>query len=219
MAPNGRLRQSGPANRQSSAPTPLPPYQPPALPLNDAAQRAIHDLPRTHRLDGLKRHLLIANEILTVTAGEANDRYQERVTAQQKRKARKAGLGNLEEDETDLYVEEMRLRVGEMTEKMEESVRQIIDAQVGVDDVETTLKEIDGNVIVGGGALTSTQSTLGASQFRQRQSRRDNDLNDDDKSELGDESSQGEIIGPAEILKQKISEHKTRYEAISMRDR
>ena len=214
MSSSARPRQSATGQRPNRGPAFLPVYQPPTNPLNEAAQRALHDLPRTHNLANLTKHLQIANDTLTNAAGDVNDRYQRKAVYQQKQNARRAAQGNDEEDdEGNRAVEEMREKVDEMTSRMEESVRKVIDARAIVASVELALRELDTNVAAGNGAIAPTQSTLGASQFRQRRRVQGEDADSED------ESSQEVIVGPTSLLKRKITEQQTEYEGLSMRDR
>lgn len=211
--------------RPSRGPTPLPPYEPPSHPLTPAAQRALQALPRTHKLDRLKRHLDVSNNSLTEMAGEVNDRYWQRADYHRRRKARRAQQGiddGVEEEGRDRTLEQMRETVDGMTEKMEEGVRRMIDAKAAVDGVENALVEVAGNVARGNGAVAATQSTLGASQFRQGRRRRGGGHNDDEGSEFEDEPSQEdgqENVGPTQVLQKKLEDHRMRYNTLPLRNR
>ena len=220
MATSSRPRPSEQASRQSRPPARLPAYQAPAHPLNETAQRALHNLPSAHKLDKLKHHLEKSVAALTENAGHINDCYQAKSERQQKRKARRAQQG-IEDEEDDSTVDEVKAQVDDLTERMEVSVRKIIDAQAAVEGAETALKEVGQNVAAGGGALAPTQSTLGASQFRQRRRRRGVDLDEDD-SDFDDAASQAENqenAGISGLLSRKIAEQRSRYDNLTMRDR
>lgn len=220
MASSGRARKSNTASKPSRGPTLLPPYQPPANKLNDAAQRALHNLPNTHRLDGLHTRLKHANGLLCNNAGELNDRYQQKAAGHQKRQARRRAQGAADDDDDDNNVEKMKHEVKEMTSRMEQSMRMIIDAKAAVDGVEGALKELDANITAGRGAIAPTQSTLGASQFRQR-GRKRGAQSDNEDEESGDEVTASQAIGdgPAVLWKKKIAENDSVYEGLSMRNR
>lgn len=191
MALSGRARQSNAASKPNRGPTALPPYQPPANKLNNAGQRALHSLPSNHRLDGLQKRLKHANTVLSNTAGELNDRYQQKAAAHQRRQARRRAQG-AEDDEADEDVEKMQLGVEGMTDRMEQSVRMIIDARAAVEGVDTALRELDTNISAGGGAVAPTQSTLGASQFRHKRRKPEAEPDDDeDEDEDEDENDDG----------------------------
>ncbi len=220
MASSGRARQSNTASRANREPTLLPPYQPPANKLNDAAQRALHNIPNNHRLDGLHNRLKHANGLLSNTAGELNDRYQQKVVGHQKRQARRKAQGATD-DEDNSHVEQMRHEVKEMTSRMEQSMRMIIDARAAVGGVGNALKELDANATAGRGAVAPTQSTLGASQFRQKGRKRGVELDDDEDGESGDEATASQVLGdgPAVLWKNKVAENSSTYQRLSMRNR
>lgn len=220
-------------NRSTS--TPLPPYQPPAHPLNVNAQRALHNLPRTHRVDGLQTHLSQAITSLTAAAGDINDRSQQRIASHQKRKARRegreggpdgpGGAQGAEEDElneSNRAAEQMQETVAEMTADLEQLVRKIVDAKANVDHTTTVLSEIDANVSSNGqGIVAPTQSTLGASQLREKKRRRPHvDLSDEEEEEDGDEGTLAAgPAGPLNVFKRKTAEFASEYENSSMRNR
>ena len=123
----------------------------------------------------------------------------------------------------------MQDEVEGMTNRMEQSVRMIVDASAAVEGVETALRELDTNISAGGGAVAPTQSTLGASQFKQKKRKpadEPDDNEDEDGDEDEDEQSEGEAApsqvlgdGLAVLWKKRIAENQFTYEEISMHDR
>lgn len=220
MAPSSRSRESGESNRPPREPRPLPAYQPQSHPLNDAAQRALQTLPQTHSLKKLKERLNEANRQLSECAAEINDRYQRKAALQQRRRARLAQQGLDEDEERERAIDEMQQRVQTLTDGMEEGIRNIIDARAAVEATEEALSEIHANIAADGGAVAPTQSTLGASQFRQRRRRRGGDLDDDSEEDEETNQSQGaENTGPGRLLKRKLQEHEARYSSLPLRAR
>ena len=220
MAPSSRPRQSGESSRQTREPRPLPVYQLPSHPLNNAAQRALQTLPQTHSLKKLKERLNNANQHLSTCAAEITDRYQRKAASQQRRRARLAQQGLDEDEEGERVIEEMRRGVQKLTDGMEEGIRNIIDARAAVEATEEALSEIHTNIVAGGGAIAPTQSTLGASQFRQRRRRTGGNL--DDESDEDEEMSQSQGVenaGPGGLLKRKLQEHEGRYSNLPLRAR
>ena len=215
MAPLGRGRRSGTATTLNNGPIPLPPYQPLANPLTPDLQRALNELPRTHRLDGLKKHLAQATQSLTTVAGDVNDRYYKKLEAHRKHKARRQGKDEEEDEASERALEEMRVMVDEMTSSLEQSLRKAIDAKVVLDRVEVALREISANISSGAGAVVPTQSTLGASQFRQRKRQRDADSEGEDSNDQEDANP----AHPLGLIKRKMMEHNSNYENLSMRDK
>ena len=214
MAPSGRPRNSGVVNRLSHAPSSLPPYQAPSNPLNQDAQRALHDLPKTHRLDSLVSHLSNANESLAQVAGDVNYRYLKKSITHQKRKAKRQGNDEGEED-NDEALEGMKSTVEEMTTWLEEGIRKIIDAKAAVENIQGALKELHTNVVSSQGAAPASQTTLGASQPGQKRRRQTMDTNDDD-SNVEEALTQ---VQPFGLLKQKIIEFSSEYENLSLQNK
>lgn len=201
----------------------MPTYEPPTHPLNDAAQRALRDLRNTHSLNAVKILLAHADKKLSETAAEINDRSYHRVEKERRRKAKRAQQGVEDGEEERRREEEAREfeeRVESQTGKIEEGVRGLIDAQARIEAVEAAVGEVHGNIVAGGGLVAPTQSTLGASQFRQTKRRRvaAADDSDDEESE-GDEGGQGENVGMMTALTKKMEEHEEKYQNLSLRAR
>ena len=107
-----------------------------------------------------------------------------------------------------------------MTSRIEQSVRMIINSKHTVEEVETSLKELDANITAGKGAVAPTQSTLGASQLRQNRRKRGMETDEEEADESADETaSQAVGDGPALLLKKKIAAHNSAYEESSMQER
>ena len=107
-----------------------------------------------------------------------------------------------------------------MTDKLEESIRKVIDASAEVEGMERVLKELHANAIAPRSNGLSTQSTAATSQVNQGQ-RRPTVGSDDDGSDYEDESTQvvGDSVSTMEALKQKIAEQREAYQAMSMAHR
>ena len=221
MASSVRARQSNTASRPNRGPTALPQYQTPANKLNDAAQRALHNLPSSHRLDGLHKRLKQANVVLSNTAGELNDRYHQKVVLHRRRQARRRAQGLEDDEEDDPAVEKLGGEVEDMTSRIEQSVRMIIDSKAAVEEVEKSLKELDANITAGRGAVIPTQSSLGASQFRQKRRKRAAESDEEENEESSGEAPTTQVVGdgPALSFKNKVAEHNSTYQDLSMQER
>lgn len=209
------------AERPNRGPTPLPAYQPPQHSLNEAAQRALQNLPRNHKLDALKTRQRAANNHLTQAAADINDRLQEKTAEFERRKRNLEKQGSQQSNkETHLILDEMRQNTDEMTDKLEGSIRKIIDASAEVEAMERALEELQENVSDNRGHLGATQSTIGASQAGQNHRRRGAG-SDGEGSEFEDEVTQtmGENDSAMAALKQKIAEQRSAYQAMSMSHR
>ena len=217
--PPPKSRASAPADRQSREPTPLPTYQSPHYPLNATAKRALEFLPRDHKLDGLKNKLRAANSHLTQAAADINDRLQGRNAEFERIKKRRLEKQDSHEDnaELDMALNKMRQETDGMTNKIEESVRRIIDAGAEVERMERALREVHADVSNSKGFASSTQSTSAASQLNH--SRRSRNVDSDDE---GTNYEDGPTTQPTrntestmETLKQKIAEQREAYQAMS----
>ncbi|KAI9818775.1 MAG: hypothetical protein M1827_007595 [Pycnora praestabilis] len=223
MAPNNR-RQTGPA-RNPRAPVELPSYQPPVHALTPSAQRLLTTLPQTHNLKKLRQHLETANGALTEMAGDVTDRLIQKQEYHRRRKVRRAqqgivDVGDEDEENRDREIEEMEERVMQMTRKMEESTRRVIDNKFAVECMEMAV--VDLGKMGGAGGGTGTQSTMGGRSQRRR--RRISPEGSDEESTYEDEGSGEEEVrekvqAPSMLFQKKVEELKKRYEAQSMQKR
>ena len=198
----------------------LPLYQPLVHTLNPAALRAVQNLKRTHDLSQLNERLDTATQVLSNTAAEISDRYQH--LSSQLERARVKSIGKDEEikglADREKRLEGMREDVDDMTGRIEERVRAIIDAKASVDVKQKVLDGI-GERLEAGGSLP-TQSTLGASQSQFRRAGRRAMLGDDggDEEYADNETEvQGAVEGVVSLWKRKIGEEERSYELLSMR--
>ncbi|KAL8870588.1 MAG: hypothetical protein Q9174_003401, partial [Haloplaca sp. 1 TL-2023] len=198
-------RQSDNNARQSSRPTALPPYEPLAHPLNPAAQHALHNLPTTHSMAGLKERLQRAAHHLAEVTGDLNDQHTSRKAEFEKSKARRAAKArefessqNTQDDEeAEERFQGSENSVKEMTKRLDEGTRKVIDIQARVEGSETALRELDQNVSQG---RTATQSTLGASQYRQPSNRRRaNNADDSDDDDENTQQVESTLVGPSAL--------------------
>lgn len=220
MASLARSRHSTTSSRQSRGPTPLPTYQPLQHRLNESAQRALQNLPRDHRLDGLKQKLKLANNHLTTAAADINDRLQLQNAHYEKLKKRLEKQGSQESnDEQDTMIAEARAETNKMTGRLEEGMRKIIDASAEVEGVEKALGQLQEHVSEGRGRVTATQSSLGASYNRPARHGRRHGVDSEDEGS-DDEEGSTQVAGEDEsvigALKRKVADQKSAYQAMSM---
>lgn len=221
MAPSrSRPATTTTVDRPGQARAQLPAYQPPQHPLNEAAQRALQNLPRNHKLDPLKTRQRAANKHLTQAAADINDRLQEKNAEFERRRRNLEKQGSQHSIEEAPILDEMRRNIDDMTERLDASVRKIIDASAEVEGMERALRELQENVSNTACYGGATQSTLGASQARPRH-RSQGVGPDDEESEFGDEATQtvGENDSIMAALKQKIAEQRAAYQTMSMSHR
>lgn len=166
------------------------------------------------------------------TAGLINDALHDREEHVRKRKLKRARLAENgdacilgEGDDGEAELEALRAKVDAMTQRMEKSVRQIIDGRVYVEDLEGNLNYLKQNAM----QLTQQQSQMQQTQQmqrshaqRQRQRRRDSaDDDEDDEDEEAYSPSPTplddpniEITGPSILLSTRLAASKTKYQAL-----
>ena len=206
-----------PASSIRSEPTgELPLLQPLVAPLNEAALRALLNLPLRQDLTKLKQHQQTTNtkipdvvETITLLLQAQKERVEDR-TARRKEK----GEGPVEEDEEELR--QLTEKVHDLSAQLEEGMRRGIDSQAKLEARESALKfaiEAARQQRSDRAANTSaTQSTLGASQFR-RQGTVDSDAED------GNEGTQAPPENAMLLLRRKEEELENEYNSSSMRHR
>lgn len=134
----------------------------------------------------------------------------------------------------------MKGEVDAITTKLDEGVRKIIDARVGVESLETALAEVATNVAQGNGTAAAKRAMHGGSQRRRGGARAGRRVGEDDdegsmyeEEEEGDEGDDDdeeqegghnlenadENIGPAQQLQKKVEDQKLRYESTSLQQR
>ncbi|KAL9127588.1 MAG: hypothetical protein Q9217_003568 [Psora testacea] len=222
MDSSGRSRPSAISNRQSRGPTALPPYETPAHPLNREAQNALHDMPRNHKLDTLKARMKAANNHLTQAAADINDRLHAKMEIYERGRKRREAMSSQGSNAVDIgELEQMQKNTNEMTQALDQKVRDVIDARAEVENVERALRELDANAAANRGILAPTQSTLGASQFRgHKRRRRGPESGEEEQGEESDNNQPAmEGDGAVELLKGKIAEYRKAYQAESMAER
>ena len=198
----------------------LPLYQPLIHPLSPAALRAVQNLKGTHDLAQLNERLATATQVLSNSAAEISDRYQHQIAQLERAKVKTIG----KDEETkgladkEKRLEGLREEVDDMTGRMEERIRAIIDAKASV-EVKQKLLDGIGERLERGGSL-HTQSTLGASQSQFRRARRRamvGDGSDDDEYGGDEHEAHDAVDGVVSAWKRKIGDEERSYELLSMR--
>ena len=198
---SARVRQSFTESSQRRAGNEPPPYEKPSFPLNPAAQRAIEQLTRTHKLNKLDSDLLEAQAALSTTAGEINDRLYKKELAAKKRKAPNEQASSADpeaEDDIERNLEEFRGKVESMTQRMDESMRKMIDAQHSVQAIKESI-----------GATSTTAATQASTQAARTQQYEDFQPTDP-------AAGTQELPMPIEAFRSKTEDAKTRYQANSL---
>ena len=150
------------ARGAASQNTALPPYQPPTHPLTADARNKVAMILNEHPSQRLNALLKNAANGLTTQVDEVNQLARESNEAYERRSARRARDGE-EPDGQDLEnVQRLKEKVENMTGRMEVSVRKCIDAQKKIENVDKSLREIQGNVERS--ATQATQATAAVTE-------------------------------------------------------
>ncbi|KNG86240.1 hypothetical protein ANOM_005582, partial [Aspergillus nomiae NRRL 13137] len=128
------------SQRPRASTPPLPDYEAPIAPLHSAAQIKLLSLLKSQSLRPLKTHLQHAEEKLTDSAGEVNERLTDARVRLQRLKERRGERENFNEGEEDgaqqqddeeweEKLRELEKKVGGVTERLEARMRGTIDGE------------------------------------------------------------------------------------------
>lgn len=195
----------------------LPPYEAPQFSLTPSAQRALANLAHAHSLRKLDNHLSEAQAAVSTAAADINDRVHEAEINIKKRKAReeREGVEGAGDEDAEKSLDELREKVERMTQRMEESMRRLIDGQYGVQSI----KESMGATAEFARVNASTQaSTQGRSQ-RRRPNADDGDEEDGDYEDYEPTDPAAGTQAQRSLIdkfKKDIDNAKTRYQSHSL---
>lgn len=229
--------------------TTLPTYEPPTAPLNPAGQRALAALLQSHSLRHLKAHLQHASEKLAETASEANERltdarvrYERQKERRQQRQQRRGdgegedgeAEGDGERDDNDDDDEKQKLarmeeRVNEVTGKLEETMRRVVDAEVKLDGLTGVVGELgreadeantqQGRRTSGGGRRRTRRRGGGEDEDEEDGSDEDYEEQEEDEGEDGEGGRRRGEKPPSQKLEDKLAEQNAKWEAMSLTQR
>lgn len=187
----------------------LPIYQAPSCAMNETAIVSLRQLHNRVNLDPLKKHLAEASSLLSTSASEVLDRYQARSLKPR---------SSQESDGTAERTLELKADVERVLAVLEAETRRTIDAQARVEAGEASLKKLASRARHGDAVVASTQSTLGASQFRQsRRTQCEEDEHDGSDAEAT--PSQPALGGTKTQLDKMMAEWEANWEAKSLSTR
>lgn len=209
-------------------------YEQPQFTLNPDAQRALADLARKHNLKQLDLKFQYAQDSVTNSAAEINDRLTDKENACKKLRARQQQAPSSQQDgrrEADRSVEgfeadleDMRVKVDDMTKRMEEGMRKMIDGQHAVQ----AMKETVAGAAEAARADASTQATTlnTRSQGRRRRGGEGEEGEEDEEEEEYQDFTPTDPAGGtqaassvSEDWRRKIDDEKTRYQNFTMEQR
>ena len=217
-----RVRQSNAAPSQRRPGTELPPYEKPVFPLNKTSERCLTQLTRAHRLDKLDYSLQDAQLKLSKAAGELNDRLYAKEQAQRKRRERNKENENNDGDaDAEQSLDQMREKVQSMTQRMDESMRKLIDGQHSVQSVMASVNKAAESTPVDAGTQVTTQPPR--SQQIQTSETNGEDGEEEEESEYPDftptdpaGATQSQSVPPIDLFRSEMEARSTRYQNHSL---
>ncbi|OQO03916.1 hypothetical protein B0A48_10558 [Cryoendolithus antarcticus] len=231
-----RVRQvaatPGPSSTpRGAAPTPRGPttatYEPPAYTLNPAGQRALAELTRKYNLQKLNSKYTEAQELVSVSAAEINERVADKSSEIRKRKARQATQGQDGEDDIEDGLEELKERVEKMTKRMDESMQKLIDGRHYVEGMQEALTLAAQEARASASTQASTQNARSQPRRRRAMSGGASDFSDaeEDEAEYQDFDPTAPRDGTQAVkstsaaFTEKLEEKKLEYQNYSKRQR
>ncbi|KAK5113261.1 hypothetical protein LTR62_003598 [Meristemomyces frigidus] len=203
----------------------LPDYESPSFPLNAAAQRALTDILRQSNLTSLVSHINSAQGDLADTAADINERVALKQDASRKR-SRRSDVNDGdddgdEDDEISRGLNELQDSVARMTQRMEESMRKMIDGKHGYDHIKENITAVATDARAN---ATTQASTQGRTQRRTR-ANEDEGEEEEDEEQMQDfdptdptAGTQGQIA-PVKLFRTKMEDSRTLYQSHSLAER
>ena len=233
--PASRRGTATPGRQSTATPAPgreaakqLPEYEAPTFSLNPAAQRALAALTQASSLRKLEKELGEAQAAVSNAAAEVNDRFvakEKKVEEHKKRKRKEeqegtAAADGSQDESVDKNLEELRDRVDRMTQRMDESMRKLIDGQHGVQHIKDSLASTAEDARAHASTQASTQQVR--SQRRQRRASGSGSEEEDEDEQYPDFEPTDPTSGTQapqsarNAFTAKLETAKTRYQSHSM---
>ncbi|KXX83413.1 E3 SUMO-protein ligase nse2 [Madurella mycetomatis] len=147
-----RRPDATPSGRSGAAEPPLelPPYEPPAFPMDERTKQKLASLSSSRETDSGRRkyekHLAKLSTYLFESVGSINDALfsRKQVLAAMAEKRRTRGVEDKTEAEVRLeeYVAQLEAVVGELTDSSEEALRWVIDSRAELEDQQAVLEMV-----------------------------------------------------------------------------
>ena len=150
MPPRTSTASAAARRAPSSSAAQIPTYEPPLHTLTPAAQAALQRLKQTHRLNDLEKSIKTASTQLSECAFEINESLTTRESTVKKRKAKAEEKGWEWDGRHEEEVDEFRGKVEKLTDRMEEHVKKMCDAQQGARNLEAALGAALGSATAAG---------------------------------------------------------------------
>lgn len=226
----GRMSTQQPTQATQGRNTEAPEYQPPTFPLNPAAQRALAQLARSSNLLKLNKSISEAQTQLTDSAVQMNDRVTA-ATKSQKRTREKRQREQEGEDEEQTALEQelaqFQSKVDGMTQRMEESMRKLVDHQHSVEAIKQSLAKTEQHA-------RNTASTQASTQNARTQRRTRRTTNEDGEEEEEEDAGDEEYpeftptdpaggtpgqVAPVDVFRSNVEDAKLRYQSLGQAER
>lgn len=223
--------------RPRSTTPPLPPYEPPLIPLHNTGHAKLITLLKSQSLRQLKTHLQHAEEKLTDSAGEVNERLTDSRLRYEKQKERRrarrprqndsgeqaesaaAALDDADDnddgDEEHERLMQLEEQVTGVTGQLEAAMRRTIDAEVKVDSLAGVMGRFE---------TEAEQASLAPRRATRRTRRHINADEDGDDDGDGDDADYDPAEGegaeaPSQKLQTSLAESNARWDGLSLTER
>ncbi|TVY84540.1 E3 SUMO-protein ligase nse2 [Lachnellula suecica] len=220
-APRARQQRDAP-DRQ-----PLPPYEPPTCHLRPEAQRALDNLRLNHDYTKYKKHVESAIKALKSSAVSINDQLADRKDLVQRgketmEKLREAGRDDedkaADQKEKEEYARHMAKKVGNLTTKAEEALRELIDYGDELAMQQSIITEVSETI------ANAPVPEPRAAKKRKRRSTQDegeeeNEDNEENASQDDAPADDIEILSAVELWEKSKQDYATQYASKTMRER
>ncbi|KAE8160151.1 zinc-finger of the MIZ type in Nse subunit-domain-containing protein [Aspergillus tamarii] len=229
LSSNAQRQTQTPSQRPRATTPPLPAYEAPIAPLHNTAQNKLLSLLKSQSLRPLKTHLQHAEEKLTDSAGEVNERLTDARVRLQRLKERRGERENFNEreedggqqqqEDTDDWEERLRElegRVGGVTERLEARMRGTIDGEVKVDGLVGVLGTVEKEVEQQG---SSGRSRRRRTRRRGGEEEGDEDDEDDEDYEETEREREDESVPPSRRLDELLGENYAEWDKRSLTGR
>lgn len=227
-----RARQSTasvvPSSQHPASTATNPNYEPPQFALNPEAQRALADLARKHQLKQLDDSFENAQSAITLCAAGINEQLSRREThfkkLRQRQQASHDGEGEVDLGAAEAELEGIRVKVENMTKRMEEGMRKMIDGRHAIEHMKGSVASVADAARAEASTQASTLNTR--SQGRRRRGGDGEDDEDaNEEEEYQDFTPTDPAGGTQPVLSvsgawmRKIDDEKMRYQNFTMAQR
>ncbi|OGM50457.1 mRNA cap methyltransferase [Aspergillus bombycis] len=213
-----------PSQRPRASTPPLPAYEAPIAPLHSAGQIKLLSLLKSQSLRPLKTHLQHAEEKLTDSAGEVNERLTDARVRLQRLKERRGeredfnegdedGTQRQDDEEWEEKLRELGEKVGDVTERLEARMRGTIDGEIRVDGLVGVLGTVERDTELENGAGRITRRGT-----RRRGGEEEEDDEEDEDYEEAEESVE-ESVPPTRRLDELLRENYAEWDRLSLTQR